>query len=220
MPHAVPSPSQPDFGNLAVTSDEIVGPGRYWLRRIPRDGLLRIVDLEGLQAVDFLCFDAADLSNRYNAANTLKLARNIYLTAGSVLYSDLATPLMTIVADTVGRHDTIAGCCSKEMNKLRYGVENTPNCRDNFISALAQIDRDARDIPANVNFFMNVPVAERGTVTIADGLSRPGDHIDLRCETDVLAVASNCPQRFNPSSGGNPSPIRMIVWEPRRGQTS
>jgi urea carboxylase-associated protein 1 len=174
--------------------------------------VLRIIDLEGRQAVDFLCYAAADPSERYNAADTVKLAKTIFLTTGHGLYSDMGRRLFTIVADTCGRHDTIGGCCSAESNRLRYGVEGTPNCRDNFLRALARFGLGKKDIVANVNWFMNVPVAADGGTAIIDGLSRPGDYVDLRAELEVLAVVSNCPQIYNPCNGGRPTPIRLVVF--------
>src|SRR5215831_10425798 len=110
-----------------VIADQIVDAGAHWSSRLPVGRHLRIIDLEGQQAVDFLCYELANLSIRYNAANTLKLNRSIYIGAGFKLYSDRAESLMTVVADTVGYHDTIGGCCSAEVNYLRYGIRKTPN---------------------------------------------------------------------------------------------
>jgi urea carboxylase-associated protein 1 len=176
-----------------------------------RGQVLRIVDLEGKQAVDFLCYNAQDPSERYNAADTMKYAGTIFLTKGHGIYSDLGRRLFTIAEDTCGRHDTIGGCCSRESNELRYQVADTPNCRDNFLRALAPFGLGKKDIVANLNWFMNVPVAPDGSMAIADGVSRPGDYVELQAEMDVLAVISNCPQTRNPCNGFQPTPIRVVV---------
>lgn len=197
-----------------VLSDETIAPGP-WTRKIAAGNHLRIIDLEGQQAVDFLCYDQADPENRYNAANTIKVNRGVYLGAGARLYSDLGDVLMTIVEDTVGNHDTIAGCCSTEFNYRRYGIADTPSCRRNFIAALAAHGMRPRDIAANINFFMNVPVRPDGATEIVEGLSTPGDFVDLRAAKDVLVVISNCPQLYNPCSGWNPTPVRLIEWRPK-----
>jgi urea carboxylase-associated protein 1 len=199
-----------------VIHDEVLPARAYWHRPIAKGSVLRIVDLEGCQAVDTLVYDAADTAIRYNAANTIKLAGSVYLTKGCVLYDDLAQPLMTIVEDTVGRHDTLAGNCSREINIVRYGATAPLSCRDNFIAAMGELGMSSRDIPANVNFFMNVPVDGDGRIAIADGISKPGDLVDLRAEKDVIVVISNCPQEHNPCSGGKPTPIRLTVWRPRK----
>ena len=197
-----------------VVEDRVLAAGGEWAGIVRAGQALRIVDLEGRQAVDFLCYAAADPSERYNAADTIKVAGTIFLTTGHGLYSDMGRRLFTIVADTCGRHDTIGGCCSAESNRLRYGVEGTPNCRDNLLRALARFGLGKKDIVANVNWFMNVPVGTDGTTAITDGLSRPGDYVDLRAETDVLAAVSNCPQIHNPCNGGRPTPIRLVTYEP------
>jgi urea carboxylase-associated protein 1 len=196
-----------------VVEDRTLPPGGDWAAVVRRGQRLRIVDLEGRQAVDFLCYNAADPGERYNAADTMKLAGTVFLTTGHGLYSDLGRRLFTIAVDTCGRHDTIGGCCSAESNRLRYGVEGTPNCRDNFLRALARFGLGKKDIVANVNWFMNVPVAPDGAMAIVDGRSRPGDYVDLVAEMDVLAVVSNCPQIYNPCNGGRPTPIRLVIHE-------
>jgi len=196
-----------------VIEDRAIAAGGEWSGIVTAGRVLRIVDLEGQQAVDFLCYNAQDPSERYNAADTMKVAGTLFLTTGHGLYSDMGRRLFTIVADTCGRHDTIAGCCSAESNRLRYGVEDTPSCRDNFLRALARFGLGKKDIVANVNFFMNVPVEPDGRMAITDGRSRPGDYVDLRAEMDVLVAVSNCPQIYNPCNGGRPTPIRLVVYE-------
>jgi hypothetical protein len=208
----MPSPDPTPPG--AILTDTVVPPGEPWSAVVPKGQHLRIVDLEGTQAVDFLCYNAADPAERYCAADTMKIAGSIYLETGVTLYSNLANPLFTIAEDTCGRHDTIGGCCSLESNRVRYGVEGQPNCRDNFLRGLEPHGLGRKDVVANINFFMYVPVETDGSMAIVDGLSKPGDYVDLRAEMDVLAVLSNCPQMNNPANGFNPTPIRVIVWQP------
>ena len=213
-------------GVLRVVHDETVAPGAPWSARVRRDQVLRIVDLEGEQGVDFLCYDAADPHERYYAPNTIKKSGTLRLTTGHTLYSDRGRPLFTIVADTCGHHDTIAGCCSAPSNAMLYGVEGVPGCRENFLAALAEHGLGWTDIVPNVNFFCAVPIYEEGRLaerTFVGGPSKPGDHVDLRAERDVLAIVSNCPQVNNPAAGGRPTPIRVQILEtgivPREGLT-
>ncbi len=194
-----------------VLCDDIVPAGRPWGRIVKRGEVLRIVDLHGQQAVDFLCYDAAAPSDRYNAMNTMKLQGNVYVGKGTVLYSDRCNALFTVIEDTCGSHDTIAGCCSEAANFLRYGVRNTPSCRANFLEILERFGLGGGDIVCNVNFFMNVPVGSDGRMAIVDGISKPGSYVDLRAERDTIAVISNCPQMHNPCNGYNPTPIRCVV---------
>ncbi len=196
-----------------IIEDRIIPPDGHWGRVLRHGQVLRIIDLEGKQAVDFLCYNAEDPTERYNAPDTMKYAGTIFLTEGHGIYSDMGRRFFTIVEDTCGRHDTIGGCCSAQSNELRYGVKDTPNCRQNFLRALAPFGLGKKDIVANLNWFMNVPVGLDGAMAIAEGLSKPGDYVDLRAEMDVLAVISNCPQTRNPCNGFNPTPIRVIVRE-------
>lgn len=193
--------------------DEIVPAGKPWSGVIERGQRLRIVDLEGRQAVDFLCYNARDPEERYHAPNTIKASGTISLTKGHVLYSDIARPLFTIVEDSFGSHDTIGGCCSAPSNVMLYGVKGCPGCRENFLAALAKHGMGRRDIVPNVNFFMAVPVERSGGAAIARGKSKPGSFVELRAEMKALAVVSNCPQIHNPCNDFNPTPIRIVVSE-------
>jgi uncharacterized protein len=196
-----------------VVLDEIVPAGKPWGHVVRQGEILRLVDLEGQQAVDFLCFDAADPSDRYNATNTIKVQRNIYIGNDTVLYSDRGAALFTIIADTCGHHDTIYGCCSEANNFLRYGVHDTPSCYANFREILARFKLDERSIVGNVNFFMSVPVLPDGSAGVADGVSQPGSYVELRAERDALAALSNCPQLHNPCNGYNPTPIQVVIYK-------
>lgn len=202
-----------NFPGSQVIEDVILKPGDPWGRVVKKGQRVRVVDLHGKQAVDFLCFDAANPRNRYNAANTIKLGANVFVERNSQLISDDANPLFTMVEDTCGKHDTIGGCCSASMNQLRYGEPGSHNCRDTFVKAMKPFGLDDRDIVANVNFFMYVPVAGDGHTAITEGISKAGDYVDLRAERDVIAVISNCAQRFNPCNGYDPTDIRVVVYE-------
>jgi urea carboxylase-associated protein 1 len=197
-----------------VLEDIVVPAGQPWGRRLSKGQQVRIIDLHGQQAVDFLCYDAADLKDRYNAANTMKMEGNIFIKKGSVLWSDRGRQLMRVVEDTCGFHDTIGGCCSSEMNCVRYDKPGPGNCRDTFELALKQFGMTRDDIAANVNWFMYVPVGADGEMAIKEGPSKAGDFVDLLAERDVICVASNCTQVYNPANGFNPTPVRIITYSP------
>jgi len=195
-----------------VRLDELIPARMPWSCVLEPGERLRLIDVEGAQAVDFLCYNADDPAERYHAPNTLKAAGTIRLSAGHVFYSDIARPLMTIVADSFGGHDTIGGCCSAPSNEMLYGVGDMPGCRENFLSELARHGLGRKDIVPNVNFFMDVPVGPDGAAEIAVGRSRPGDFVELESQRRVLAVISNCPQVNNPCNNYRPTPVRAIVW--------
>lgn len=195
---------------------ETVLAGDGWIREIKAGEIFRIVDLGGNQAVDTLFYSARETSERYSATDTIAGQRNIYLTTGTVLRSNLGNPMLTIVADTCGRHDTLGGACAAESNQVRYdiGKRHMHACRNSFLLAISdpKWNLTKRDITANINFFMNVPVTPEGKLTFEDGISEPLKYVEMRAEMDVLAVISNCPQLNNPCNGYDPTPIQVLIW--------
>jgi urea carboxylase-associated protein 1 len=206
----VTSRLQPEDAVLSVT----IQAGDGFVGTIPAGRSFRIVDVCGNQAADTLFYDAADLANRYSAMDTIREQGSAYLTTGSRLLSVDLDPLVTITADTCGRHDTLGGACSQESNVVRYGMQTRHQhaCRETFLRYGAQVGFGARDVGHNINFFMNVPLTEDGGLTFADGLSAPGKYVELRAERDVLVLISNCPQLNNPCNGWDPTPIRLLGW--------
>lgn len=212
----VASKLDPDFAGI----DDVCAAGEPWVKLVKKGQVFRIVDLGGNQAVDTLFFNAAHALERYSATDTICQQRRLYLTTGSQLYSNFGTVMLTIIADTCGRHDTLGGACAAESNTVRYALDKYPmhSCRDNFLHALAheplceQLGMSKRDLPSNINFFMNVPVMEDGGLKFVDGVSAPGKYVELRAEMDVVVLVSNCPQLNNPCNAYNPTPIRLLVW--------
>ncbi len=205
----------------AVYSQEIPA-GEPWIHEIRRGQIFRIVDLRGNQAVDTLFYNAHDYSDRYSAQDTIREQRNIYLTTGTRLISTRGNVLLTITADTCGRHDTLGGACANESNMVRYAIDkrHMHACRSSFLKGLIEWGRgggpemDKRDITSNINFFMNVPVTAEGKLTFEDGISQPGKYVEMRAETDVLAAISNCPQLNNPCNAYDPTPVQVLIWPP------
>jgi urea carboxylase-associated protein 1 len=207
--------------------DQTVAAGEPWMGLVRQGQVFRITDLEGNQAVDTLFYNAADPSERYSLAHTIQAQGALYLGVGTRIMSSEGRALLTITADTCGRHDTLGGACACESNTVRYALEKRSmhSCRDNFMTAIA---RDAesltpllprklglhkRDIVSNINFFMNVPVTPEGRLSFEDGISAPGKYVEMRAEMDVVVLVSNCPQLNNPCNAYNPTPVRMLVWD-------
>ena len=197
--------------------ESTVPAGDGWTYVLEKGQVLRIIDLEGNQAIDTLFYDADNLTDHYSAVNTIQRQNNLYLTTGSVLVTESGTELVEIIEDTVGRHDTVGGACSAESNTVRYAHETLPmhNCRDTFMLQLATYDTvfSKRDLAPNVNFFMNVPVSSEGELTFADGISGPGYYVELRAINRTLVVISNCPQLNNPCNAYNPTSMKVIVYD-------
>jgi uncharacterized protein len=197
--------------------DEIHPAGEAWMKLIKRGQTLRIIDLEGNQAVDTLFYNANNLLERYSLTHTIQAQNSLYLTTGTKIMSSEGRAMLSIVADTCGRHDTLGGGCASESNTVRYALEKRfmHSCRDNFTLAIAHspYGLTKRDIVSNINFFMNVPVTPQGKLTFEDGVSAPGKYVELRAEMDVIVLVSNCPQLNNPCNAYNPTPVRFLVWD-------
>jgi urea carboxylase-associated protein 1 len=196
---------------------EVVAAGDYFIHTVKQGQTVRLLDLEGNQAADTLFYSAADPAERYSAMDTIREQGNVYLTAGTTLMSNRVKPLLEIVADTCGRHDTLGGACATESNTVRYDLEKRcmHACRDSWMLAVNQHPEFAlgkRDITHNINFFMNVPVTAEGGLTFEDGISAPGKYVELTACMDVVILISNCPQLNNPCNGYNPTPIEVLIW--------
>ena len=197
--------------------NEIVPAGEAWIHEIKAGQIFRIVAIGSSQAVDTLFYCAWDTTERYSAQDTIVAQRNVYLKTGTKLMSNLGRPMLTILGDSFGRHDTLTGACAAQSNQVRYGLEKRymHNCRDNFLAAVAswRTSLDKRDLSANINFFLHVPVSPEGKLTFAESDNEPGRYVEMRAEMDVIALVSNCPQLNNACNGYNPTPIRVMIWD-------
>jgi len=198
---------------MSIVLDKVVPARAPWSHMVKRSQTLRIVDLEGNQAVDFLMYAAADDAERYSAQDTIAAQGNIFLREGTVLMSNEGRAMAVVTTTSVDYHDTIGGACSCESNTLRYGhhTKSQHACVENFLQGNARYGRGKRDMVSNINWFMNVPVEADGTLGIVDGISAPGLFVDMRAEMDLVVVVSNCPQVNNPCNGFNPTPVRMVI---------
>ena len=205
------SPRVPEAAALRAT----VLSGEPWMGVVKRGQAFRILDLEGNQAVDTLFYNDDDIAERYDAQRTIARQRQVYLSTGTVLVSNLGHPMMTIVADTCGRHDTLGGACAQDSNMVRYALDkrHMHSCRDSFLRAIAHDGRMVKsDLAANINFFMNVPVTASGGLDFADGVSAPGKYVELVAHQNIRVLISNCPQLNNPCNGWNPTPVEVLIW--------
>ena len=197
-----------------TAQDHYIAAEKPFSTVIRKGQTVRIEDSYGQQAIDTLFYNADDYSERYSSQDTVREQNAAYISTGTKVMSNEGRVMLRMTADSCGRHDTSAGACSCESNTVRFGhgTKYLHACRDNFVAEVAKYGMSKRDIPANINFFMNVPISPNGGMTIVDGISSPGDYVELEAEMDVLLVISNCPQINNPCNGFDPTPIRVLVW--------
>jgi len=206
--HSVPSSAR-------VVLDQEIPARTPWSAIIKKGQSLRIIDTYGQQAVDTLFYNAHDFQERYSGQDTLRAQGSAYISLGTQLMSNEGRVMLRVTADSCGLHDTCAGACSCESNTVRFGhhTKYQHACRENFIIEAAKHGMTKRDIVPNLNFFMNVPFDASGNFTVVDGVSKPGDHVEMVAEMDVLCLISNCPQVNNPCNGFFPTPIQVMIFE-------
>lgn len=198
-----------------VIEEVVLAPKDKLAREMPKGAVLRVVDLQGQQVGDLIAFNRHDLDEKFWISTTVRLNRTVYVTRGHILYSELSRPMFTIVEDTCGRHDLLAGSCNAEIDKVRYDVDRHYGCVENFVAALAPYGLRRKDVPMSLNLFMNCPVRPDGFWEIAEPVSKAGDFVDLRAEMDLLFALSNCPQDLNPCNAGDPlKPLRVVIYQP------
>lgn len=196
-----------------LVRDEIIPVAGYVGLELRQGQTLRIVDMEGMQVPDLVCFNLANPKERLSTNNSRLVQKRWLLTTGHALYSDEGNPMLRIVEDTVGVHHASAGCCNDAANFLRYGVRGQPNCLDNLAAASAPLGLTTKEIPGACCPFMKVIQHPNGGYEIQEPDSRAGDHIGLRAEMDLFVAISNCPQDKNPCNGFEPTPLRLAVFD-------
>ncbi len=180
--------------------------------RLARGQHVRIIDPEGGQSGDLLAY-SPDGREQLSNGRTFDNEGRIYLTTGSVLWSDRCNPMLTIVADEVGRHDFLYAPCSQEMYRMHYGAaEPHANCEDNLRAALRELGVAPAHIPTAFNVFMVAEAGEDGRLSISAPRSKAGGAITLRAEMDLVVALTACPA--STCNGGRPpGPIAFQVLE-------
>lgn len=201
-----------------VTREWVIPAREYTTFTLSRGQALRFIDLEGEQVADLLCFNQHNLQEALNLGNTQLINKRLEPRQGDSLYSVICNPMMTVVGFSNGETYSCGPMCSEELNRLRYGVAGTRNCRDNFAMALAAYGFTRMHIPNAFCPFMRVPIEADLSLGIAEPTSRPGDYYDLRAEMDLLVAISNCPQERNPCNGFNPTALGIVIYEPTAGR--
>ncbi|MBP2449351.1 urea amidolyase associated protein UAAP2 [Rhizobium leguminosarum] len=198
-----------------AVQDHFIPAEAPWSGIVRKGQTIRIEDSYGQQAIDTLFYRADDFAERYSNQDTMRTQGGAYIGTGTKIISNEGNVMLVMIADSCGRHDTSAGACSCESNTVRFGhgTKYLHACRDNFVLEVSRHGMSKRDIVPNINFFMNVPIKPNGEMTIVDGISAPGDYVELVAEMDVLCVISNCPQINNPCNGFDPTPIRVLIWD-------
>ncbi len=206
----------PGVSAEAVIWDETLPAGGYASRVLKRGSRLRLTNVKGDACANVLLYNADRPYERLNIADTVKVQWNGYLKQGMLLLSDMGRPLMSIIADTCGQHDTFCGGSNPKSNAAKYGeganYTQYPNARERFLIALAKHGLGKRDVMPNVNFFKNVRIEKDGGMTWTENASKPGDYVELRADMNVLVVIANTPHVLDPRPAYTSTPLRLTAW--------
>jgi urea carboxylase-associated protein 2 len=194
--------------SASVIWDELVPSGGYASRRLPRGAVVRLTDVEGDACVAVAVHRAEHTTERLNVADTVKVQWQAYLGEGALLLSDMGRSLMTIVADTSGGHDALCGVTTMATGQGAW--EATPNGRDLLALGLAKHGLGRRDLPPTVNLFTAVRVDDDGALALDDAV-RPGAHVELRADLDVILTLANTPHPLD-QRGQATTPVRVTAW--------
>lgn len=180
--------------------------------RLKRGQSLRIADPEGGQTGDLLAY-SADGSERLSNGRSFDYGGKLYLSEGDVLWSDASRPMLTIVADSAGRHDFLYAACSLEMYRIQYGATGYhPNCNDNLSAALRELGLDPGPLPTPFNLFMHVDVGADGRLAFAAPAHRAGTSVTFRAEMDLAIAVSACPGATC-NGGAPPRPLNCEILD-------
>ncbi|RAL22730.1 aminomethyltransferase [Thermoflavimicrobium daqui] len=182
--------------------------------RIRKGERLCIIDIEGKQVGDFICFNLNDLTEHVSPVHMRTCLSSIRLKEGDYLYSNRRRPLMQLVKDTVGRHDFFFAACDYYRYKIDFGLEDHPNCHDNLTKAIAQYHLHPPYLPDPINWFMNNQLDENWDYVIEEPLSKPGDYVEIEALEDCLIALAACSQDLAPVNGWKVTPLKMQILAP------
>lgn len=172
---------------------------------------LKIIDLEGQQVCDLMCYNLHDKNEYLSVGRSIDYAEKIFLTTGDKFYSNRSNVMFEIIEDKVGKHDLLMEPCSAKMFELAYGEKNPHDgCFDNLCLALEKYEIAPHQIPTTFNIFMNVDVMEKsGKILIKDPLSRAGDFLVIKAKMDLIVGLTACADKL--TNCGSYKPIAFTV---------
>ena len=209
---ALPAPLAPPLLDLRIPAATAAA------YRVRAGDYIQIIDVEGKQCSDFLAFAADDLSAGVEKGLDPTVTRTLMGAAypgpglHSKYFDEDFRPLVEIIQDTVGRHDTFALACTAKYYE-DAGYPGHANCSDNFNAALQSYGvRPRRGWPA-INFFYNTAVDAHNVLTMDEPWSRPGDYVLLRATVDLVCASSSCADDIDPANGWMPTDIHVRVYD-------
>ncbi|HET7851955.1 MAG TPA: urea amidolyase associated protein UAAP1 [Methyloceanibacter sp.] len=204
---------------MLITSDTLPG-GKHWSLLLGRNIRLKLTDIESGANVGMLFYNPLNLLERYNAPDTLKCQHTFKLTQGHCLYSDMGRIFCSIVSDSSGWHDTVCGNVTRASAARKWGESSyrkdrndwQQNGHDSFLVEAAKYGLGRRDLPANVNWFSKVVVADDGALALDASAAKAGASVELRFEIDTLVLFHTCPHPLSTAPSYPQKPVRYEIF--------
>jgi uncharacterized protein len=208
------------FASKNVLWEEVIPGGNHWSGLMRRGSALRLTDMAGGANCSALFYNAEDKLERYNMPDTLKAQHTAFLTAGNVCYSDMGRVMASIIADSVGWHDTICGVSDATMVEKKYGKATFQthrndmfrNGKDGLLIELAKHGLGKRDLTPSINFFSKVTPDKAGNLSFVANHCTAGSSVDVRFDMNVLVVLSTAPHPLDTKKTYAPSAIKLSAW--------
>lgn len=180
---------------------------------LKKDQRLKVIDIEGEQVSDFICYNLHDKAEYLSGGRTIDYAETIYLTKGHSFYSNRSNIMFEMVEDTVGQHDFLLTPCSAEMFRITYGhTEPHRGCFGNLCEALKEYEITPDNIPTCFNIFMNVPVdGVTGKVSVLPPKSKASDYVVISAKMDLIVGMTSCSAGM--SNNFSYKPIGYLIEE-------
>ncbi|MBD3784610.1 MAG: urea carboxylase-associated family protein, partial [Micrococcales bacterium] len=190
-----------------------------WTRVAPQTGVavelapgdrLTLLDPCGEQVSDLYLVRADDLAEQFSSGRTTDFGNSVYVSTGSLLWSNRSTVLAEVVEDTVGVHDLTLTPCSQATFDVLYpdlGGAPHPSCFANLAGALEPYGVDADRIGVTLNVFMDVWTDERGELHIDPPPTRPGDRFTIEARVPLVAGVTAC--SAEKSNNGRCTPVDL-----------
>ncbi len=201
---------------MSATKQVVVVPaGHGWAFTVRAGQRVRVIDVEGKQAADFVAMCSDDPGEKLSPVHTRRKLQSLFFRVGDELVSNRDRPLFRVLEDTVGIHDANVPACDSTRYTVDFAVEGHRNCLDNLHESLSRhgVRISTHDLPDPFNLFQNGPVTPDGRMQVTDPTSRPGDQITLLALCDVTCAVSSCPQDIIPGNGLDVTPIEIAVFE-------
>lgn len=196
-------------------------PGDRWSANICKGRLIKFTALGDNANLGMILYNFYNLSEHYNAPDTLKAQHSFFLKKGLAIMSDCGRAMASIVEDDLGWHDSISGYTTRKMTDEKYGKttyqdhgnDYLKSGQENFINELTKNGMSKRDLMPPVNLFSKVDADEKGNLIFDANHCKKEDSVTIRTEMSVYMVLSNTPNPMDPSTQYPSVPIRIEIME-------